>query len=117
MILRPVDKKGLMFWFVASLVLIFISFFGFDFDWVISTIIGINLATMMAMFVDKTQATFGSRRLSERSLYIMTFCGGSIGMLLSIWFFRHKSKKMEFQLVVGLLIFLQAVFLFWWFGF
>ena len=59
------------------------------------------------MLVDKVQATQHDRRISERSLYLMTILGGSVGMLLAMYTIRHKSRKLSFQIVVWFLVLLQ----------
>ncbi|PJA46400.1 hypothetical protein CO174_00085 [Candidatus Uhrbacteria bacterium CG_4_9_14_3_um_filter_50_9] len=115
MLLRPVDKKSLILWIILSLLAVLAAWYLLDAEPIILGLIGVNVGTMIAMLIDKIQASHGARRLSERSLYLMTFLGGSIGMLVSIWLFRHKSRKSSFQFVVGVLVILQLALLLWLF--
>lgn len=116
MLLRSIDKKGLFLWFFL--------FFGFTFllrvtfhdEMFFSILLSLNLSTFLVMLIDKIQATQSGRRLSERSLYLMTFLGGSVGMICAIYFLRHKSRKWSFQLIVWLLVFIQFFLLFFLFS-
>lgn len=111
--LRPVDKKGLFLWLVMVMVGVIAGVFYTELRWEIILFLSTNNATLFAMMIDKIQASSGGRRLSERSLYLMTFLGGSLGMVISIWLFRHKSSKASFQFAIGLLLLLQLVILLW----
>lgn len=68
-------------------------------------------ATTMAAFAlfgfDKFQAIQKGERVPEKMLYLATFLGGSIGSLLGMNLFRHKTSKTSFQFVVILLILVQ----------
>lgn len=70
-------------------------------------IVVINVLTFIVMLIDKIQASQHARRVRERTLYALTFLGGSPAMLLSMHVLRHKSRKVSFQLVVWLLLLLQ----------
>lgn len=58
----------------------------------------ITLLTFLAFGWDKRLAKNGKRRLSESTLLILTFLGGTFGALLGITFFRHKYAKKTFIL-------------------
>jgi len=72
--------------------------------------------TFVLMLLDKMAASMRIRRIPEFVLYLVTFFGGSIGMLVGIYLFHHKSRKVSFQFVVGLLVLVQVVFVLWWWG-
>jgi len=77
-------------------------------------LIAINMLTFFVMLIDKIQASQHERRVRERTLYILTFLGGSPAMLLSMHSLRHKSRKLSFQLVVWFLFLTQlAVMVLW----
>ncbi len=108
MLLRPVDQKALVLW-VILFAFFFTGLFYFIPEWLIwvDLFISISISTYLVMLIDKLQATHGDRRISERSLFLMTFFGGSLGMVLAMYTLRHKSRKLSFQLVVWLLVLIQ----------
>ena len=77
----------------------------------------INLFTVAAFYVDKKCAHsnfkyFQRKRISESFLHALTVLGGSPGSIFSIYFFRHKNKKLSF-LIVTYSIFLFQCYLLW----
>lgn len=54
---------------------------------------GVTLLAFGAMGIDKLQAIFGWRRISERNLLFMAMIGGGVGAKLGQIFFRHKTRK------------------------
>ncbi len=108
MLLRKADQQGLLLWAIIAIVLS-IGFVWFvDFPFWLCVFIALTMATFLVMLVDKVQARTGDRRISERSLYIMTFFGGSLGMLAAIYVLRHKRRKLSFQIVVWALLLVQV---------
>ncbi|MCY0978658.1 DUF1294 domain-containing protein [Chryseobacterium wangxinyae] len=70
-------------------------------------IIVINLITFFTFSLDKWKAVKNRRRISEFSLLILTFIGGTIGAVLAMVIFRHKVSKTNFLLKIGLIILAQ----------
>ena len=74
-------------------------------------LIGINLAGFIIMGVDKKRAIRGAWRISEASLFFTALLGGSLGCILGMQHFRHKTKHWDFKygmpaiLVVQVLLF------------
>jgi len=69
----------------------------------------------MAFFyigVDKLRAQVQKRRVPETLLWFLTILGGTIGMLSGMHFFRHKTKKISFQLVVTVICIFQMLLLY-----
>ena len=75
-------------------------------------LIGINLAGFIIMGVDKKRAIRGAWRISEASLFLTAILGGSLGGILGMQHFRHKTKHWYFKygmpaiLVVQILLFI-----------
>ncbi len=68
----------------------------------------INLVTCILYGVDKLKAIAGSRRRTpEKVLLGFTFVGGSIGALVGMQFFRHKTCHLKFQVLVPLFLILH----------
>src|SRR3989442_683136 len=53
-----------------------------------------------AMAIDKSRATYGEWRISEKTLFTMALVGGFWGVVLASELFHHKSSKLSFLLVV-----------------
>lgn len=71
----------------------------------------INTATFLAMLIDKRRAIKHQWRISEKALIGMSIAGGSIGMLLGMKTFRHKTKHKKFTIGVPLILVLQIILL------
>jgi uncharacterized membrane protein YsdA (DUF1294 family) len=57
--------------------------------------------------LDKMLSGTGNQRIPERILWLSAFLGGSIGAIAGMYFFRHKTKKTSFQLVLAILVLVQ----------
>ena len=65
----------------------------------INYLIIINAFTFIIYGVDKFLAVKHYYRISEKLLYLFSILGGTIGALLGMFFFRHKTLKFKFYLV------------------
>ena len=63
---------------------------------VIMYLLTINLIGILAMLIDKKKAIKGSWRIPEKTLLIIALLGGSIGTMIGMYWFRHKTKKLKF---------------------
>lgn len=70
-------------------------------------LIFINLVSFFYFGLDKLKSQFNDWRISEKTLWVITLFGGSIGSMLGMFFFRHKTKKNSFKIVIGLILLLQ----------
>lgn len=57
----------------------------------------INLVGFTLMGVDKRRAVKGAWRISEAALFLAAVLGGSIGSILGMKIFRHKTKHWYFK--------------------
>jgi uncharacterized membrane protein YsdA (DUF1294 family) len=76
----------------------------------------INLLNFIFFGYDKYLAKNNKWRISENSLFMMSFMGGSIGAVLGMLLFRHKISKPVFYVSILIIIALQSV-LVYYFGF
>lgn len=67
-----------------------------------------SLTCFAAYGIDKRQATRGGRRVSERKLQWLAFCGGWPGAIAAQRLFRHKTQKMSFRIVLWLIVALHV---------
>ena len=56
----------------------------------------INVSTFILYGIDKKKAIKHKFRISENTLIFSAFIGGSLGALLGMQFFRHKTKHPKF---------------------
>lgn len=79
----------------------------------------VNLLTFVLYGVDKLRAKQADRRIPERTLLLLPYLGGSVGALLGMWIFRHKTKHLKFRILVPLALLLQiaAVAALYWYLF
>lgn len=76
----------------------------------------INAVTFFLYGTDKWKAKKGKRRISEKSLLSAAVLGGSVGGLVGMYTFRHKTRKAKFYLGVPTILALQvalAVFVYY----
>ncbi len=70
-------------------------------------IIAVNLFAYILYGVDKHKSKNAKWRISERTLIISALVGGSIGALLAMSVFRHKTKHKKFTMGVPFILLLQ----------
>ncbi len=71
----------------------------------------INLAGFVSMAVDKSKARRNKWRIPEATLFLFAIFGGSIGLLLGMRIFRHKTQKPKFYIGIPIILGVQAVIL------
>lgn len=67
----------------------------------------INIVSFFAFGIDKSKAKRGSFRISEKTLLSLCVVGGSIGGIIGMQIFHHKTKHIIFKLGVPTIIVLQ----------
>ena len=68
-----------------------------------------NLLLFILMGRDKAAARTGARRTPETTLLALAVLGGSLGGLLGMAFFRHKSRKPAFRIGYPLILIVQLL--------
>lgn len=68
-----------------------------------------NLIAFAAMGVDKSKAKRGAWRVPEKTLFLLSFIGGSIGALAGMYTFRHKTKHKKFVIGMPAILVLHLV--------
>ena len=56
-----------------------------------------NIITFILMGYDKHEAKINQWRVSEKALFMFAIFGGSIGGLIGMYVFHHKTKKWYFK--------------------
>lgn len=64
----------------------------------------INAAGLLLMLVDKWKAKKNRWRVRESTLLMVAALGGSVGCLIGIYLFRHKTRHLKFTLGIPLIL-------------
>ncbi|MDU5111443.1 MAG: DUF1294 domain-containing protein [Clostridium sp.] len=72
-------------------------------------LIFINIISFLTMFVDKKKAIKRKWRIKESTLFLLSIIGGSLGVLLGMYSFRHKTKHIKFTLGTPLILIVQVL--------
>lgn len=69
----------------------------------------VNALGFILMLVDKIKAKKNLWRIPEATLFLVAAIGGSIGSILGMYTFRHKTKHVSFLLGMPLILAVQIV--------
>lgn len=69
----------------------------------------INAAGFLLMLVDKYKAKKNLWRIPEATLMTVAALGGSVGSLLGMYTFRHKTLHLKFTLGIPLILAAQSI--------
>lgn len=72
-------------------------------------IITINLIGFFIMGIDKRKARRSGWRVSERMLFTIALLFGSIGILIGMYVFRHKTKHLSFTIGIPTILVIQLL--------
>lgn len=77
----------------------------------------INLVTFFVYGVDKRKARKGQWRVPEKTLFLLPLLGGSVGGILGMKAFHHKTKHWYFRWGLPAILVLQlaAAFAVWYY--
>ena len=73
----------------------------------------VNILTIIVFGVDKMNAKSNRQRVRIVTLLGLAFIGGSVGALIGMYGFQHKTKKDYFTVGVPLILLMQVVVLFY----
>ena len=67
----------------------------------------VNAAALALMLTDKKKARRGAWRIPEATLLGIAVFGGSIGVIIGMYLFRHKIRHLKFSLGLPLILAVQ----------
>ena len=70
-------------------------------------LLAVNLVAFLLMGIDKRKAKKDAWRIPEKTLFLPVLLGGSLGGILGMRTFRHKTKHWYFRLLIPLFAILQ----------
>ena len=69
----------------------------------------VNLLGLYAMYSDKLRAKKRAFRIPEATLFAIAIIGGSIGCIIGMYTFRHKTQHWRFVYGLPLILILQII--------
>jgi len=72
-------------------------------------VIIVNLIGFLLMGIDKRKAVKRAFRIPESTLFIVALIGGSLGSLLGMYTFRHKTRHWYFVYGMPAILILQII--------
>lgn len=76
-------------------------------------VIASNFIGFLMMGIDKSRARRRRYRIPERTLFMTAILGGSIGILVGMYLFRHKTLHRSFVLGIPLILIIQLILTGW----
>ena len=68
----------------------------------------LNLLTLFLFALDKHRAQRHQTRIPERTLFLLSILGGSLGALAGMQLWRHKTRHASFQIGIPVILLIQA---------
>jgi len=78
---------------------------------IIAYVIIINLIGFLFMGIDKRKAIKRAFRIPEATLFLIAILGGSIGSILGMYTFHHKTRHWYFVYGMPFILILQIAFI------
>lgn len=69
----------------------------------------INIIAYVVMSEDKNKARARRERVPEKTLFLLAFMGGALGILIAMYRKRHKTKHASFRIGIPLLLLLNIL--------
>ena len=76
---------------------------------IILYLIAVNALSFLLMLADKHRARKKLWRIPERTLLGAAIIGGSLGSLVGMYLFRHKTKHPKFSVGIPVILMLQVI--------
>ena len=76
-------------------------------------LVAVNLISFTLYGLDKLKAKKGLWRIRESTLLLIAALGGSVGALLGMEVFRHKTKHWQFKVLVPVFFILHLALAVW----
>lgn len=88
-----------------------ISNFIIEHKWLLIYLLIINIITFVLFAIDKWKAIHGRWRVRTITLMGFALAGGTVGGLLAMYIFRHKTKTASFTVGLPVMLVVQVVIL------
>jgi len=71
-------------------------------------VVCINIISFVLMYMDKKRSIYNKWRISEDIFLSLSLVGGSLGIVLSMYMFRHKTRKNKFRILIPSILIIQV---------
>lgn len=78
-------------------------------------LIAVNVLAFSLMGIDKYKARHHRWRIPEKTLFLSAIIGGSVGAIIGMYTFRHKTKHWYFVVGMPLILVIQLGLGYWFF--
>ena len=75
--------------------------------WIIIYLVIVNVIGFLMMGADKSRARRKAWRIPEAHLFIVALIGGSVGAILGMYIFRHKTRHWYFVWGLPIILVIQ----------
>ena len=72
----------------------------------------VNALGFLLMLIDKRKAIRHRWRIPEKTLFLTAAIGGSVGSIMGMYTFRHKTKHLQFTLGMPAILIVQLILAF-----
>lgn len=76
---------------------------------IVTYVLLVNLVAFALMGIDKKKAIKGAFRIPEATLFIVALIGGSIGSIIGMYTFRHKTRHFSFVFGMPAILVFQII--------
>ena len=83
-------------------------------QYLIIYIVAMTVITFIVFGIDKWKARNERWRTPESTLFLLSIFGGSIGALLGMQVWHHKTQHWSFRLGIPIIFILQTAFIVWY---
>ena len=80
-----------------------------SFDIIILYAVSVNVVSLIVMWVDKRRAIKRAWRIPESTLFVLAIIGGSIGSIIGMHLFHHKTRHWYFLYGMPVILALQIM--------
>lgn len=79
-----------------------------SFDLIVTYVIFMNLVSFIVMGIDKRKARKRAFRVPEATLFVLALIGGSLGSIVGMHLFHHKTRHWYFLYGMPVILALQV---------
>lgn len=77
--------------------------------WLIAYVFLVNIIAFIMMGIDKRKAIKREWRVPEATLFILAIIGGSLGSILGMYTFHHKTRHLSFTIGMPAILVIQVI--------
>lgn len=80
-----------------------------SFDLIVAYVIFMNVVSFIVMGIDKRKARKRAFRVPEATLFVLALIGGSLGSIVGMHLFHHKTRHWYFLYGMPVILALQVI--------